>query len=140
MVVLQVLSDAWVEAFNRALARMDIAEPDPNASLATAGGTYSMAEEVHGAPEGMIRLLLTVRDGSARLTRSGPELGEDPDVTIALSYQDAISLSMGTLSAASALKDGRVRVRGDLSVLVAAEKLLERARRLTTGLGDDSGS
>ncbi|MHB1517832.1 MAG: SCP2 sterol-binding domain-containing protein [Acidimicrobiales bacterium] len=138
--MLPVLSDAWVEAFNRALARMDIAEQHPNASLSTAGGTYSMAEEVHGGPEGVIRLLMTVRGGSARLTRSKPELGGDPDVTIVLSYQDAVSLSMGTLSAAAALKDGRVRVRGDLSVLLAAEELLGRARELTTGLGDDSGS
>ena len=140
MAVLQILSDAWVEAFNDALARMDIPEPDPNASLSTASGSYSMAEEVHGAPEGVIRILLTVRDGSACLSRSGPELVDAPDVIIALSYPDAIALSMGSLSAAAALKEGRVRVRGDLSVLIAAEQLLERARELTTGLGGNSRS
>jgi putative sterol carrier protein len=49
-------------------------------------------------------------------------------VTITLSYGDAASLSKGELSPADALNAGRVRVRGDLSVLVAAQNLLTATR------------
>ena len=50
------------------------------------------------------------------------------DVTIALDYTDAAALATGTLSPAEALTAGRIRVRGDLSVLAAGQELLAAAR------------
>lgn len=55
-------------------------------------------------------------------------------MTIVLSYPDAVSLSAGELTPAEALTAGRIRVRGDLSVLVSAEAMLEAARERTPDL------
>jgi hypothetical protein len=42
---------------------------------------------------------------------------DDADVTIRLSFEDALALSSGTLESATALRDGRVKVAGDLAAL-----------------------
>ncbi len=81
-----------------------------------------------------MRLVLQAADGT--LTFSLRPLGESPptdevDVTIALGYTDAVALSRGELSPAEALTGGRIRVRGDLSVLVAGQELLTTAREHT---------
>jgi putative sterol carrier protein len=46
------------------------------------------------------------------------------DVTVSLGRQDAFAMARGSLSAADALAGGRIRVRGDLSVLAAAQDVL----------------
>ncbi len=55
-------------------------------------------------------------------------------MTIVLSYSDAVALSNGELTPAEALTAGRIRVRGDLSVLVTAQSMLETARERTVEL------
>jgi putative sterol carrier protein len=57
-----------------------------------------------------------------------------PTVTIAVSYADAAALSRGELTPAEALNAGRIRVRGDLSALVAGQEMLVAARSATAGL------
>jgi hypothetical protein len=113
-----------------------------------ADGPVVVAEEIAGGPEGDVRLLLHIDAGTLRLERpadtggeavTGETAGVDPpggghrgpDVTIALSYPDAVAMSAGELSPAEALNQGRIRVRGDLTVLVEAQKVLAAARRCT---------
>ncbi len=55
-------------------------------------------------------------------------------MTILISYDDAVAMSKGELAVAEALNAGRIRVRGDLSVLVAAQKILMAARSTTREL------
>jgi putative sterol carrier protein len=55
-------------------------------------------------------------------------------VTILISYDDAVAMSKGELAVAEALNAGRIRVRGDLSVLVAAQQMLMAARSATRDL------
>ena len=62
-----------------------------------------------------------------RRRRTGPCRPTSPSRS---SYADAADLSRGTLSPAEALAAGRVRVRGDLSVLVAAQQALAAAADL----------
>ena len=50
---------------------------------------------------------------------------------MALAYEDAVSMSAGALTPAEALNQGRIRVRGDLTVLVEAQQLLAAARGAT---------
>jgi hypothetical protein len=102
-----------------------------------------MVQEVHGTPDGDVRLTLRVDQGALHLHLE-PRDGADPvsggpprsdpvptDVTIVLSYEDAVSMSNGELAPAEALNTGRIRVRGDLSVLVAAQAMLDAARSAT---------
>jgi hypothetical protein len=132
------LSPAWAEEFNAALGGVALPGPDPEGGLAAADGTFSVAQEVRGTPDGDVRLLLTA-DGDrlaievAPLAPEPPEGGPTVGVTIALSYEDAVALSTGALGVADALNEGRVKVRGDLSVLVAGQRALDAAQRAVAG-------
>ena len=76
------------------------------------------------------RVTLVVEDGHVSLepsTAPGDASATEPQVTVSLSYDDAAALSRGQLDPAEALGAGKVRVRGDLSVLVAGHTLLAAA-------------
>ncbi len=126
------LTPAWAEAMNEALAGVVLPTPGPDAGLAAQGGTFTVVEEVRGGPEGDVRLLLSAAQGALTLaldTSDGSALVSD--VTIILTHEDAVALSRGTLTPAEALTAGRIRVRGDLSVLAAAQSLMTAAREYT---------
>jgi putative sterol carrier protein len=82
---------------------------------------------------------LTVSDGTLHLSlRDDPGADAAADVAISLSYEDAVSLSKVELVAAEALTAGRVRVRGDLSVLVASQQMLASAQPYVRALTADT--
>ncbi len=141
------LSPAWADEFNAALRGVAVPGPGPDAGLAAADGHFTMAQEVSGSPDGDVRLILRF-DGGALHLEVGPVDGPDPDragadgpgrspadVVVALSYEDAAAMSRGELTPADALGSGRVRVRGDLSVLVAAQGMLTAAREGSLQVG-----
>ena len=128
------LTEAWAEALNGALDQVTVLGPGSDAGLGAIEGRFRVAQEVVGGPQGDVLLVMTAADGELRfsvrpLDRTGA-VGGDPsaDVTIALAYHDAAALAQGALSPAEALNEGRIRVRGDLSVLVAAQQMLESTR------------
>ncbi len=134
------LTAAWAEAYNEALAGVALPPPGPDAGLAAVDGRFTMAEEVRGAPDGDVRLLVAAEDGGLHFRvdplvahRTEDDAGAGPDVTIVVSYADAVAMSTGELTPAEALNGGRIRVRGDLSVLVAAQAMIDAARRLLEG-------
>ncbi|MEO9181387.1 MAG: SCP2 sterol-binding domain-containing protein [Acidimicrobiales bacterium] len=49
------------------------------------------------------------------------------DAIVRLSYVDATSLANGTIDSASALRDGRIKVRGDINAVVPVLGWLQRA-------------
>ncbi|HEY1829713.1 MAG TPA: SCP2 sterol-binding domain-containing protein [Acidimicrobiales bacterium] len=127
------LSPDWVQAFNAALGTLDLIEAVAAAgtgSLAAADGSFAVAQVVTGAPEseGPVRTVFAVRDGRASMTLD-PEETERANVTIVLSYDDAQAMAQGALDPADALAAGRVRVRGELAVLVAGQSVLAAAAR-----------
>ena len=133
------LTDAWVDGFNAALDGVVLPPPGPHAGLAAADGRFTVAEEVRGAPDGDVRLLLASDAGALTLALGTMDRTDETfDVTISLEYDDAIALSNGDLSAASALNLGRIKIRGDLSVLAAAQELLRAAGEHTEGLKADT--
>jgi len=134
------LTAEWVAGFNSALEGVVLPAPGPDAGLAASDGRFVVAEEVRGTPDGDVRLVLRTADGALSL-EVGPltaDTGAAADVTISLDYRDAAALSAGTLSPAEALTGGRIRVRGDLSVLTAGQELLSAAREHTRAL--DAGT
>ena len=134
------LTPEWVDGFNRALDGVELPAPGPDAGLAAADGRFTVVEEVRGTPDGDVRLVLSADDGTLRLA-VGPLVTPAPDgvdVTIALDYGDAAALARGDLSPAEALNAGRVRVRGDLSVLAAGQEELRGARVHTVILDADT--
>jgi putative sterol carrier protein len=143
--VARYLSPEWVEEFNQALSGVVLPGPGPDASLATAGGRFTVVQEIRNSPDGDVRLTLIVDQGSLRVridpfgaTATGDadsETEQRVDVTIALSYEDASAMSSGEITPAEALNAGRIKVRGDLSVLVATQELLASARGEAQSVG-----
>ena len=135
------LSPEWVQAFNDALADLDLTHAIAAAgagSITAAQGTFVVAQVVTGGPEGLaapgaaaspestVRTVLAVNDG--RLTLVTDPTGAIPsNVTVVLTYDDALAIARGALHPADALAAGRVRVRGELSVLVAGQAVLNAA-------------
>ena len=129
------LSPAWVQAFNTALAGLDLTDAIAEAgagSLTAAQGTFSVAQVVTDAPAmpgasgGIVRTVLNVGDGRIMLTPD-PDETLPSNVTIVVAYVDALSIARGELDPADALAAGRVRVRGELAVLVAGQSVLNAA-------------
>ena len=136
----QFLSPEWVAAFDAALAGVKVPGPGEDAGLAALDGEFTVIQEVHGGPSGDLTVALTVSDGSLHLSLPDgePPGAEAADVAISLSYEDAVALSQGELVAAEALTAGRVRVRGDLSVLVASQQMLASAQPYVQALAADT--
>jgi putative sterol carrier protein len=143
------LSPTWAEEFNTVLQGVVVPGPGPDAGLAAADGHFTMVQEIRATPDGDVRLILRVDGGQLHLDlelggqdrggSSAAEPGGTPaDVTIALSYEDAAAMSMGELAPAEALNTGRIRVRGDLSVLVAAQQMLNAARDKVQQMGSST--
>ncbi len=122
------LSADWVAAFNEAVADGDVRGAGAERSLKAAAGSFRIHQLVHKTPDGAtLGTVLTVSEGTVSLsldTGRPPAGPADPDVTLSLDYGDAVALSRGELSAAAALTEGRIRVRGDLAVLVAGQDAL----------------
>ena len=136
------LSPEWVREFDAAVSGHVLAEPDDATGLVGSSGTFTVCQVVTGAPDGDVVLVLRVEDGRMRLALGEPpaagddgDARADADVTVSLAYADAAALSAGDLPIGDALAAGRIRVRGDLSVLVDAQRLLARGRELVAGLG-----
>jgi putative sterol carrier protein len=133
------LSPEWVQAFNGALSGLDLTDAVAVAgrtSLAASEGAFAVAQVVDDTPEGTVRTVLTVEGGRAALALD-PEGALPANVTIVVGYDDALSIARGQLDPADALAAGRVRVRGELAVLVAGQAVLnEAATLLGSGLAD----
>ena len=133
-------SPEWLEQFNTAVADLDISQADDDVHNARRD-RFAVAQLVRGGPDGDLLVTMVVEDGRMRLEHGCPPgLGEpagatpEPAVTISLSYGDAAAMSKGELDPAQALGQGRVRVRGDLAVLVAGQTLLAAARERLVAL------
>ena len=50
-----------------------------------------------------------------------------PDTLVRLAYADALALTTGAFDSASALREGRIKVRGDINALVPLLVWLQRA-------------
>jgi hypothetical protein len=130
------LSEEWVARFNAALADADLTGAQGEASLSAADGMFSVGQEVTGTPDGTVRTVLRVAGGRVALER-GDDLAP-ADVTVSLEYDDAVALSRGELDPGGALAAGRVRMRGDLSVLMAGQSVLAAAAGHLSALAADT--
>lgn len=133
-------SPEWVNAFNDAVAGLDVGAVDTGASLVADGGRFRVAQVVRGGPDGELVVTMAVDEGRLTLALAAPGAGSamEPDVTIVLDYEDAAAMSRGELDPADAIRDGRVRVRGDLAVLVAAQSLLVAAAGLLEAIHEET--
>jgi SCP-2 sterol transfer family len=73
--------------------------------------------EVSGGPEGGLSCYWLLDGG--RLVGSGPGGIDAPDVTVTLTWADALAVQRGHLDPSVAFMQGRLKVSGDMAVLVA---------------------
>lgn len=143
-------SPEWAAAFNEAVADLDVQVAQSDASAPADPAPVRVVQEILDAPldlspdgEGRVRghlvVALVIEGGRLRLSLGSPGDARaadegDPDVTVVLSYADAVALSRGELDAARALGAGRIRVRGNLTVLLSVEEILGAAGTRMAGL------
>jgi hypothetical protein len=142
-------SDEWVTAFNEAVTGPQAGQDESSASpdgrpdhagavrvggvAATPDGDFRLLHVVHDGPEGTVRIGLESVAGVITMTREPPD-DPAPQVTLSVAYADAAALSRGDLDPAGLIATGRVKVRGDLSVLVGGQALLAAVARRVAAL------
>jgi putative sterol carrier protein len=112
----RLYSPEWVAAFNESVAGIEVAP----------GASFRMLQLVHDSPDGNLRVTLAAEEGSVHMALDAPA-EPPPHVTISVGYEDAAALARGELDPAQLLAAGRVKVRGDLSVLVKGQAVLAEA-------------
>ncbi len=85
------------------------------------GATARIQRVVTGTPDGDIVFTLTFEDG--RLVEAAPAAGHQPDpdaeLTITTTYPDTLLLASGRLDLNVAVMQGRAKVAGSMSALLA---------------------
>ena len=81
-----------------------------------------MQQVVTGAPGGDVRYWVRVDDGTVE---AGLGEAPRPDVTVTQSYDTAVAVLTGAMSAQAAVMAGRIRVSGDTTVLVTHQEALQ---------------
>jgi putative sterol carrier protein len=103
------LSRPWIAAARDAIAG------DEGLRTATAGMRLTIEYVTTDAPEGTVRWHIAIDDGRVELAE-GPAV--DPELRFTADYATAAQIAGGELGAQRAFVEGRLRVGGDLSLLI----------------------
>lgn len=117
------LSAEWLAQLNVTLRD---AGPVPFESDAA---TVRVVLEFPDAPKSAPHALTFTLSAEGASVEAGDHLAAD--AIVQLSYVDATSLSAGTIDSASALRDGRIKVRGDINAIVPVLGWLQQAHPST---------
>jgi hypothetical protein len=113
------LSDQWFEELNGRLAA------SPPAPLPQDAGTCQIVFDFADSPPTLAHAItLTITGEGARLA---PGEIPDADVVLRLAYHDGAALASGQLDSATALRDGSIKVSGNVNVLVPLASWLHAA-------------
>jgi putative sterol carrier protein len=125
------LSPEWIVAFNAALDGVELGSTGTEGSLVASSGQFRVRQVVSAVPpdDRTVQTTLTLDDGHASMSLEDPASAEDADadgtnVVVALPYEVAAAISKGEVHPTQALGTGRIRVRGDLAVLIAGQAVL----------------
>ncbi len=101
------LTQEWLDEF-RSLAQGQPERP---------GASARMQYVVTGGPEGDIKYYWVLENG--KLLEN--QLGQlpDPEITLTLTYEDAMKIQQGELDANAAFMQGRIKVAGNMAKLMS---------------------
>jgi hypothetical protein len=111
----EYLSPDWLDAARRAVA------DDASIGRATAGVRLTVEHVAIDGPGGTVRWHIAIDDGDVRLAE-GPAV--EPDLRFTTDYATASQIATGSLGAQRAFVEGRLRVGGDLTLLIRHHKAL----------------
>lgn len=103
------LSDEWFAQLNETLKA---AGPVPAGDLATFRIVLEFSDAPTSVPHAMT---FTIERDGATVTAGDHLLA---DTLLRLSYSDALALFRGDIESADALREGRIKVRGDINAIV----------------------
>lgn len=109
------LSDPWLDELNAAARRREPRQGE------TAEASLVLQQVVTGGPDGERRYWVHLERGRVAF---GSGEADAPDATFTQDYETAAALNRGELSAEDAFLAGRVRVSGDLAVLLSHRSAL----------------
>lgn len=114
--VIEYLSDEWMEAANDAVTK------SAELARAAAGQDVTIAYDVTGTPSGRVRYGLSFKDGAASVTKGKHD---DAKAAFSLDYDTATQIAKGELSAQAAFMQGRMKLDGDVTVLIGQYRLID---------------
>ena len=123
------LSDEWLERAGAALAA------SPELSQAAADLDLTIAYEVTGARQGKCAYALRFDHGTVSL-EPGPHA--DAPVTFALDYDTAAEIARSEVSAQAAFMQGRIKLGGDVTVLIRDGAALDGVQDALADLRSDT--
>ena len=128
---MRFLSPEWIDAFNDHLSGFDLDLSGADQSLSTQAGPIHLLQVIAGSPEGDLHVMLTIggtgihmeiisHDAAASTAGSIKE-----DVAVKMNWADAVAMSTSKLTVAQALAAGTIKVKGNLSVLIDSQRILD---------------
>jgi len=114
--VAKYLSPDWIDELDRAAQATDLVR------VAAPDLVFVVEHEVTGLSEGTVRYHIAFDRGAARLRSGGAPAA---DACFTEDVETAVAVSSGAINAQSAFMSGRLRVRGDMDKLIAAQPALE---------------
>jgi SCP-2 sterol transfer family len=117
--VADFLSTEWFAELNEGLANADPVPMDDGAA------TVRVVIEFPDAPNNRPHAITFSIGADGARVDSGDHLAAD--AIVRLSFDDAFALTSGDIDSASALRDGHVKVRGDINAIVPLLNWLQRA-------------
>jgi putative sterol carrier protein len=94
---------------------------DPSLPAVLAGITLTVGQTVEDGPDGTVSWHIAISDGAAELV---PGPAEKPDLRFTTTYDTAAGIASGALAAQRAFVEGRLRVGGDLSLLITHQRAI----------------
>lgn len=113
---MKYLSAEWLAAAGHALAA------DPALAGALADVDLTFEQHVTDGPDGAVAWHLTVAGGRVTLTPGPAPAAAPATVRFTTDYATAAAVATGELAAQRAFVEGRLRVGGDLSLLIAHQR------------------
>ena len=113
------LSDQWFDELNENLRHAD---PVP---LAANSQSFRVVLEFVDGPASLPHAITFTMSADGASLCAGDHLAAD--AMVSLSYADALALTKGRFDSASALREGRVKVRGDINAIVPLLSWLQMA-------------
>jgi putative sterol carrier protein len=122
--VADFLSDDWFESLNDTLRN---AGPVP---MKGGSSTFRIVLEFPDAPASVPHAITFTLSADAASVNAGDHLAAD--ALVRLTYGDALALASGKFDSATALREGRLKVRGDINAIVPLLNWLQHAHPSAT--------
>jgi hypothetical protein len=117
--VAEFLSDEWLNDLNENLRRADPLPLDANSQ------SFRVVLEFVDGPAALPRAITFTMSADGASLCAGDHFAADASVS--LTYADALALTSGQFDSATAVREGRVKVRGDINAIVPLLSWLQLA-------------